>query len=74
MQYNVDKGHFLRVGKNNSKFEYSLGGRNLEASKWEKDVGVIINEDLKPSLQCARAASKPISFYLFNLGEGSLKL
>ena len=40
------------------KFEYQLGGRDLEASKWEKDVGVIVNEDLKPSLQCARAAAK----------------
>ena len=53
MQYNVDKCHILHVGKSNMKFEYQLGGRDLEASKW-----VIVNEDLKPSLQCARAAAK----------------
>ena len=58
MQYNVDKCHILHVGKDNMKNEYQLGGRILEASKWEKDVGVIINDDLKPSLQCARAAAK----------------
>ena len=58
MQYNVDKCHILHVGKNNLRHEYRLGGRALEASKFEKDVGVIINDDLKPSLQCARAAAK----------------
>ena len=40
------------------RHEYKLGSRTLEASKWKKDVGVIINDDLKPSLQCARAAAK----------------
>ena len=58
MQYNVDKCHILHVGKNNRRQEYQLGGRTLEASRWEKDVGVIIHDDLKPSLQCARAAAK----------------
>ena len=58
MQYNVDKCHILHVGKNNRRHEYQLGGVTLESSKYEKDVGVIINDDLKPSLQCARAAAK----------------
>ena len=58
MSYNVDKCHILHVGKKNKKYEYRLGGRNLEATSWEKDVGVIISDDLKPSLQCARAATK----------------
>ena len=48
----------LHVGKNNRRHEYQLGGVTLESSKYEKDVGVIINDDLKPSLQCARAATK----------------
>ena len=58
MQYNVEKCHILHVGKENRRYEYQLGGSTLETSKWEKDVGVIINEDLKPSLQCGRAAAK----------------
>ena len=58
MQYNVDKCHILHLGKDNRGYEYQLGGRTLETSKWQKDVGVIINDDLKPSLQCGREASK----------------
>ena len=58
MQYNVDKCHILHVGKDNVKHQYHLGGRIVEASKFEKDVGVLINDDLKPSLQCAKAANK----------------
>ena len=58
MKYNVDKCHILHLGKDNMKYEYQLGGMTLETSKYEKDVGVIINDDLKPSLQCARAAAK----------------
>ena len=50
MQYNVEKCHILHLGKENRRHEYQLGGRTLEASKFEKDVGVIINDDLKPSL------------------------
>jgi hypothetical protein len=57
MQYNVDKCHILHVGKKKSKHDNQPGGRSLEASKSEKDVGVMINDDLKPSLQCARAAA-----------------
>ena len=58
MQYNVEKCHILHLGKENRRHEYQLGGRTLEACKCEKDVGVIINDVLKPSLQCARAAAK----------------
>jgi hypothetical protein len=60
MQYNVDKYHILCVRKNNRRHEYQLGKRT---SKCEQDVdcgggGGVINCDLKPSLQCARAAAK----------------
>ena len=35
-----------------------MGGHTLEASKQEKDLGVLIDESLKPSAQCAKAAEK----------------
>ena len=35
-----------------------VGGRDLETAKCEKDVVVLVSNYLKPSLQCARAASK----------------
>ena len=35
-----------------------MGGRELEVTKVEKDVGVMVADTLKPSLQCAAAAAK----------------
>lgn len=36
----------------------AMGSRVLEAVESEKDVGLAIHKSLKPSFQCARAASK----------------
>ena len=52
------------------RHEYQLGGRTLEDTKWEKDVGVIINDDLKPSLQCVRTAAKA-NQVLVQIGRGT---
>ena len=35
-----------------------MGGHTLEPSKQEKDLGVLIEDNLKPSVQCAKAATK----------------
>ena len=35
-----------------------MGDHTLEASKQEKDLGVLIEDNLKPSAQCAKAAAK----------------
>ena len=53
----MSKFHIMHFGKNNRKFKYQLGGSEVEATEWEKDVGVIVSNDLKPSLQCAKAAA-----------------
>ena len=65
MEYNVDKCHVLHFGKNNPKRPYTMSGLVpgdwewvLEASNFEKDVGVHISNDLKPSLQCSKSAKK----------------
>ena len=58
MPFNEDKCHVLHVGRTNSRFQYTMGQRVLESVEQEKDVGVIISENLKPSLQCAKAAQK----------------
>ena len=34
-----------------------MGGQVLESSRQEKDLGVLIDEGLKPSAHCAEAAS-----------------
>ena len=58
MAFNSDKCHILHMGKQNQKFKYQLGGEDLEAVSFEKDVGILVSNDLKPSLHCARAATK----------------
>ena len=58
MAYNIGKCHILHLGKNNPNYLYTLGGQELEVTKCEKDLGVMISDDLKPSLQCAKAATK----------------
>ena len=38
--------------------ENECWGRELEVTRVEKDVGVIVEDTLKPSMQCAAAAAK----------------
>ena len=49
---------FCTWGSRTRNSSTSWGGEDLEAVSFEKDVGVIVSNDLKPSLQCARAATK----------------
>jgi len=63
MTFNADKCKVLHFGKLNPRFSYTLGGMApggtvLQSVDEEKDLGVIISTDLKPSKQCAKAAKK----------------
>ena len=58
MQFNVSKCKVLHVGRKNRKLEYSMGNRLLESVKEEKDLGVLISDNLKSSRQCQAAYSK----------------
>ena len=58
MMFNVIKCHILHLGNGNKKFECVMDEQVLEAVEFEKDVGVLVHESLKPSLQCSRAAEK----------------
>ena len=58
MLINMDKRHVLHTGRHNQQFDYVWVGGVLEVAKAEKDVGVMIATDLKPSVQCARVAKK----------------
>ena len=48
MQFNVDKCKVLHIGSNNDQTKYSLNGSELCKVNNEKDLGIIISNDLKP--------------------------
>ena len=58
MSFNVDKCKVMHFGKNNAKAEYQMNERKLAEITEEKDLGVIISNDLKVGKQCGKAANK----------------
>ena len=56
MEFNVGKCKVMHVGSKNPKWEYTMNGEKLVVVEEEKDLGVWTQSNLKPSLQCAKAA------------------
>ena len=63
MKFNADKCKILHFRRGNPKYTYTMNGfapagTVLDSVSEEKDVGVWISSNLKPSLNCQKAANK----------------
>jgi len=52
MQFNVDKCKVMHFGKHNPEFKYVMANTQLVTVHEEKDLRILISDDLKPSSHC----------------------
>ena len=57
MMFNADKCKVIHFGARNENSSYELGIECLAVSEAERDLGIIIDADLKVSKQCVKAAT-----------------
>jgi hypothetical protein len=50
----------MHFGSKNKQNKYTMNGQEMEEVEVEKDVGVMVANNLKPSQQCSAAAGKAL--------------
>ena len=58
MPFNLDKCKVMHIGYKNISQTYNLLGNDIESCQQEKDLGVIITNDLQSSKQCIEVEKK----------------
>ena len=61
LRFNAGKCKTMHIGSGNKQHDYIMGNTKLETIDEEKDLGVYITNDLKPSTHCSKAAAKAMS-------------
>jgi hypothetical protein len=59
MLFNMDKCKIFPFWFNNTLASYQLNGQNLVVDKEERDLCIIIQNDLKCALQCFKVVNTP---------------
>ena len=57
MSFNASKCSIIHFGNNNPGYTYYMYDQALESAHEEKDVGVVVNRDLKPSTHVRKSAN-----------------
>jgi hypothetical protein len=58
MSFNLAKCKIMHIGANNPGYDYYMRGTKLGTTEEERDIGVTITKNLKPSAQCSKAAGR----------------
>ena len=58
MRFNTSKCSIMHFGKSNSERTYYMNGEAIKKSDSERDIGVVITRNCKPSEMCAKVSKK----------------
>ena len=58
MQFNEKKCKVMHIGRRNKMFRYSMNQHVLDETVEERDLGVMMSSDLKPSVHCRLAYNR----------------
>jgi hypothetical protein len=58
MQLNPKKCKVMHIGQKNLQYEYTIKGEPLLCTSKEKDLGILVCDDLKVGQQCQKAANQ----------------
>lgn len=58
MKYNTDKCEVLHFGRKNNRASYYLNGEKLESASVQRDLGVLVQETQKVSMQVQQVVKK----------------
>ena len=58
MQFNIAKCKVMHIGRNNNDATYTMRGTVLDATTAERDIGVKVDNGLRPTQQCKEAANR----------------